>query len=304
MFKNSRKAYQMYRKLTDEEKAILETKKVSGKHSIREWNRKLSHIAVMDAYADKARNGLTGIIFLSLFLTIFVSLFTLGASILFLTVFVIVLGLSFFGTALFFYLKFKKIDTGNQLRHFIIPTLKFLNRKVRKSHKVELNIDLALPNDEQYKIDQQIDKSPADMRFRKVTSNYYLIPWMQAKIPLADGSLLTWENEDLIRERKVVKRRKNKRKTKYKIKHQVKVKIMLPKSRYQLLEDRQEDSHHSAIQIDEVSRYYLISIKGKQQTTRNPQFHGDEFKSMNPKYFTSLLIKAYAQVEPIKSQTV
>ena len=72
MFKNSRKAYQIYRKLTDEEKEIIEKRKVSGKHSIREWNRKLSHIALMDSYADKARGGLKTMLILSLFLTFFV----------------------------------------------------------------------------------------------------------------------------------------------------------------------------------------------------------------------------------------
>jgi hypothetical protein len=293
----------MHRKLTDEEKEILLSRKVSGKHSIREWLRMLNHIAVMDAYADKARSGLTTMLFLSLFLTFFVAMFTLAAPT-FVTILVIITGLSIFGMALFFHIKFKKIDVGNQLRHFIIPTLKFLHSKVRKNHKVDLNIDLAIPGDELYKIDEQLDDNPADKRFRKVTNNYYLIPWLQAKVPLADGSLLTWENEDLVRERKVIKRRKNKRKTKYKTKHQIKVKLMLPKAKYQLMESRQEEDQQGSMMIEDASRYYLISMKGKQQTARNAQLHGDEFKSMHPRYLTGLLIKAYAQVEPIKPQTV
>lgn len=297
MFKNSRKAYQIYQKLSDEEKEIIENKKISGKNSIREWNRKLSHIAVMDAYADKARGGLKSMLILSIILTFFVIMFTLAAPV-FVPILVAVLGLSIFGTALFFHRKFKNIDVGNQLRYFVIPTLKLLNRKVRKSHKVELDIDLSLPNDEQNKVDEQIDNKPMDKRFKKVTNIYYRIPWLQAKAPLADGSLLVWENEDLVRERKVIKLRKNKRKTKYKIKHQVKVKLMLPKSKYRLLEEK-----HEAIQIDEISKFYVLSLKGKEQTTHNPIMHGDEFKSMNPKYFTGLLIQAYDQIEPIKPQT-
>jgi len=297
MFKNSRKAYQIYRKLTDEEKEILERRKVSGKHSIREWNRKLSHLAVMDSYADKARGGLKTMLILSVFLTFFVSIFMLNAPVFFL-ILVLVIGVSIFLTALFFYGKLRHIDVGNQLRYFVIPTLKLLNRKVRKSHKVELDINLSLPNDEQYMVDEQIDNQPEDKRFKKVTNIYYRVPWLQAKVPLADGSLLIWENEDLVRERKVVKYRKNKRKTKYKVKHQVKLKLMLPKSRYRLQEER-----HEAIQVEEISKFYVLSLKGKEQTAHNPIVQNDEFKSMNPKYFTGLLIQAYDQIEPAAPQT-
>lgn len=297
MFKNSRKAYQIYQKLSEEEKEIIKEKKVSGKHSIREWNRKLSHIAVMDAYADKARGGLKTILILSLFLSFFISLFLIAAPVFF-RILIPVVGLSIFLIALFFYGKLRDIDVGNHLRYFLIPTLKLLNRKVRKSHKVELDIDLSLPNDEQFKVDEQVDNHPADSRFKKVTHIFYRVPWLQAKVPLADGALLVWENEDLVRERKVVKYRKNKRKTKYKVKHQVKLKLMLPKSRYRLLEER-----HEAIQVDEVSKFFVLSLKGKEQTAHNPIVQGDEFKSMNPKYFTGLLIQAYDQIEPAEPLT-
>lgn len=297
MFKNSRKAYQIYRKLTDEEKAILESRKVSGKHTIREWNRKLSHIAIMDAYADKARGGLKTMLILSLFLTFFVSIFMFNAPT-FLLILVIVVGLSIFLTALFFYIKLKNIDVGNQLRFFLIPTLKLLARKVRKSHKIDLDINLAVPVDEQYRTDQQVENVPADPRFRKVTNNYYELPWLKAKVPLADGSLLIWENDDLVRERKVIKKRKGKRKTKFKVKHQVKVKLMLPKSRYQLTDERKE-----AIAVEEVSKFHVLGLKGKDQSAHNPQMQGDEFKSMNPKYFTRLLIEAYSQVQPTNPST-
>jgi hypothetical protein len=297
MFKNSRKAYQIYRKLTDEEKEILESRKISGKHSIREWNRKLSHIAIMDAYADKARGGLKGILIVSLFLTFFVAMFMINAPLFFL-ILVIVVGVSIFLTAMFFYGKLRNIDVGNQLRYFLIPTLKLLGRKVRKSHKVDLDIDLNLPIDEQYKTDQEVDSQPADVRFRKVTHTYYRLPWLQAKVPLADGSLLVWENEDLVRERKVIKKHKSKRKTKIKTKHLVKVKLMLPKSRYQLLE-----GSNDAIRVDEAAKFYILSFKGKEQSAYNPNNLADEHKSINPKYFASLLIQAYEQVEPIKPQT-
>lgn len=297
MFKNSRKAYQIYRKLTDEEKEILESRRISGKHSIREWNRKLSHIAVMDAYADKARGGLKGILIVSLFLTFFVAMFMINAPVFFL-ILVIVVGVSIFLTALFFYGKLKNIDVGNQLRYFLIPTLKLLGRKVRKSHKIELDINLGLPIDEPYKTDQEVDNQPADARFRKVTHTYYRLPWLQAKVPLADGSLLVCESEDLVRERKVIKKHKGKRKTKIKTKHLVKVKLMLPKSRYQLSESRDE-----AIRVDEVTKFYILSLKGKEQSAYNPNNLADEQKSMNPKYFTSLLIKAYEQVKPMEPLT-
>jgi len=292
MFKNSRQAYQIYRKLSDEEKEILRNKKISGRHSLREWNRKLGHIALMDSYADKARQGLVLIMVLCAFPAFFALMGVINAPG-FISFFFLLLLLALFGMALYLYLTFKKIDVGNQLRFFIIPTLRLLSRKVRKSHKIELDIDLATANDRNYQVNQEIDQHPADRRFRKVTYTDYRIPWLRAKVPLADGSLLMWENVDLVRERKVVKRPKGKVKTKYKIKHLAKVQLLLPKARYDLAVENSE-----AIGIEEAPQFYRLNIKGKERSNRNPNQHGEEYKSMNPRYFTSLLVKAYEQVTP------
>lgn len=293
MFKNSINAYRIYRKLTEEEKEILEKRKVSGKYTIREWNRRLSHIALMDRYADKARQGLVLIMVFSAFPLFFIIIMMLnGLTFAFFLGFLLAL---LFGTALWLHLKFKKLDVGNQLRFFVIPSLKLLSSKVRKSHKVELDINLSLPTDEQYKSGEEVDDRPTNKRYRKITTTFFRLPWLTAKIPLADGALLIWENEDIVRERKGVKYRKNKRKTKYKIKHLIRAKLILPKTKYQLAEDIPE-----GLRVEETSKFYMLSMKGKQLSTHNPNLHGDYFKSMSPKYFTSLLISAYKQVEPIQ----
>ncbi|MDF9795100.1 hypothetical protein OKW21_000363 [Catalinimonas alkaloidigena] len=293
MFKNSINAYRIYRRLTDEEKEILQDRKVSGKYTIREWNKKLSHIALMDSYADKARQGLV-LVMVSMAFPLFILIILMinGVVFAFFLAFLLVL---LFGTALWLHLKFKKLDVGNQLRFFVIPSLKLLSSKVRKSHKVELDINLGIPTDEQYQSSQEVDDRPANKRYQKITTTFFRLSWLTAKVPLADGALLIWENEDIVRERRGVKYHKNKRKTKYKNKHLLKAKLVLPKAKYQLAEDVSE-----GVSIEETEKFYMISLKGKQLSKYHPNLHGDYFKSMSPKYFTSLLISAYKQVEPIQ----
>lgn len=297
MFNNTRKAYQIYLKLTDEEKEVLATKKVSGRHSIREWNRKLSHLAVMDAYADKSRQGLQITLVLLAFPAFFVIIFTLNEPgvLSFILLFLLA---TLFGFTLYLYRTFNNIDLGNQLRFFVIPMLRVLSKKVHKKHRVDMEIKLSPANDKDYLIDEEEDKSPADLRFLRVTSRHYQFPWLKVKVPLADGALLTWENEDLVRERVFVKQGKGKRKSKHKIKHICRIQLMLPKSRYRLFDQTDE-----SIRIQESKKFYILNIKGKVKTNRHPRSYGDTYKGMRPKYFTSLLIKAYQQVEPINPQT-
>ncbi|MEM9673982.1 MAG: hypothetical protein AAF992_15430 [Bacteroidota bacterium] len=297
MFKNSSKAYRIYRKLTEEEKEILENKKLSGKHSIREWNHKLSHIAVMDAYADKARQGLLPIMFMGGIILIITFFIFLGEDSM---VGFVIWGIlaAAFAMIIYLYRLFNKINVGNQLRLFVIPTLRMLSAKVGKRQRLEMDLDLAVANDQNYFENTVKDNNPENQRLRSMTTNSFHIPWLKAKVVLADGSLLVWENEDLVNERKVIKRHKGKRKTKYKIKHLAKIHLLMPKTRYQLVE--QPDA---AIQVQETNKHYALSLKGKEKTIRDPNLQGDMFKSMNPKYFTGLLIKAYQQVEPIQTQT-
>lgn len=297
MFKNSSRAYQIYRKLNDEEKEILKSKQLSGRHSIREWYRKLSHIAVMDAYADKSRQGLQIILVLLAFPAFFIIIFTLNEpGVVSFTLLLLIAAL--FGFTLYLYRTFNRIDIGNQLRFFIIPMLRILSNKVHKKHRVDMEIKLALSNDKNFLVDEHEDKSPSDLRFLRIKTNHYQFPWLRVKVPLADGALLSWENEDLVRERILVKQRKGKRKSKHKIKHICRIQLMLPKSRYRLLEPTDEE-----IKIQESQKFYMLNIKGKVKTNRHPRSYGDTYKGMRPKYFTALLVKAYQQVEPIKPQT-
>lgn len=297
MFKNSSRAYQIYRKLTDEEKDILANKRLSGRHSIREWYRRLSHIAIMDAYADKSRQGLQITMALLAFPAFFIIIFTLNEpGVLSFTLLFLVV--SFFGLTLYLYRTFNRIDIGNQLRFFVIPMLRLLSKKVPKKHSLDIEVRLSPSNDKNYLVSEEEDKSPSDLRFSRVITRHYQFPWLKAKVPLADGALLSWENEDRVRERVVVKQRKGKRKSKHKIKHICRIQLMLPKSRYRLLEQTDDE-----IKIQESRKFYILNIKGKVKTNRHPRSYGDTYKGMRPKYFTELLVKAYQQVEPIKPQT-
>ena len=297
MFQNSSKAYRIYRKLTDEEKEIIKDKKLSGKHSIREWDRKLSHIAMMDTYADKARQGLSPMMFVAGFILLFAIIMSFNTESILVLVISALLAAAI-GAMIYLYRLFNKINVGNQLRLFIIPTLRMLSTKVGKRQRLEMDLDLALANDQNYFENAIEDNNPENKRLRSMTTKSFRIPWLKAKVVLVDGSLLVWENEDLVNERNVIKHHKGKRKTKYKIKHRAKIHLLMPKSRYQLVAQPDE-----AIQVHETNKHYALSLKGKEKTIRDPNLQGDTFKSMNPKYFTGLLIKAYQQVEPLKTPT-
>lgn len=297
MFKNSRTAFKIYQKLTDDERNILESRKIDGKYSIKEWYRMLKHLALMDRFADKARNNFKlSLIGLGL-ATFFTLIFSFNKAPFYIALPITLIPGGALGLLVFYYQTLKDIDLGNHMRLFIMPSLNLMSQKVPGRGKVEMNMDLHPFNHEDYKVDEEVFDDPHETHLKKKTHVFFHLPWLTAKIPLKDGALLVMTVEDKVREKKVVKYRKNKRKTKYKSKHILRMKLALPKKRYQLLNARKEQFN-----ITEDEKFIIISGKEKQVTEYNPLMHNEEKKSLDPRLLAKLLADAYKCVEPISPQ--
>jgi hypothetical protein len=223
-----------YRSLTAEQKQAISQKRIDMSRPIGDLLAFLKPIAACDALSDKVRTKLgctfgIAIVALVVLIFVFMGAWTGVKTIIILAVAAIM------SWSFFLWRWTKSIDVSNNFRQFAIPVLTVLRDDFDPAQPVHLRIDLTGPTEK----GKKRNETPPFKKgvYHKVVDSMYVDPWMTAEGHLVDGTKLSWEVTDTIRERSQTKRTargKIKTKTKHKKKSSIDVSMGLRRKTYAL----------------------------------------------------------------------
>ncbi len=225
------KALGALRSLTPEQKALLETKQVSGEYEPSALVAMLKPIAEYDRLSDKARTpmGCTTAVLFVLALVFLVASAN-GAPYL-LPLPLVALGAG--GWLLVTLLKLRKLDLSNNFRQVAMPLVAVLREDMEPGATMNVRLDLSPPTEKGKKTGTA---PPYDRgAYFKVIDTSFSDPWFGGGVRLVDGSILQWTVTDDVVESKRTKktsRGKVKTKTKYVKRTTIAVDVALPHKEY------------------------------------------------------------------------
>ncbi len=223
----------IYKLLDAEQKAFVDSKKISATHRLRHWLKFFEKTEAYDERLDHeyARFGSAKFIMMFLgFLFVFISLgfgskspWMLLSALLLVTISIV---LFILGS------RNRKKQIDNHFRLFTMPVLHLLREEAGEDARLQLMADFSNPLQQKYAI-----KAPAHAP--QVPSNtkqsYYQIKWLELDTELLDKTQIKIELNDLVRQRvrtRTNARGKTKTKTKTKTTHKIKLKIAFHKDHY------------------------------------------------------------------------
>lgn len=221
--------WKVYRSLTAEQKRALREKRLELNRPIGPLLEFLKPLAACDTMSDKVRTklGCTFGVALALLIVATIVFGLLTLPVLALAIVAIAAGS--------FWMWTRRIDVSNNFREFVLPVLTVLREDFDPSQPVHVNLDLTAPTTAAKK---RGESGPfSDGRYYKIVDSTYVDAWMWVDGVLVDGTKLSWNVTDSIRERKKTKRNprgKIKTKTKYKKKSDIEVSMALRKKTYAL----------------------------------------------------------------------
>jgi hypothetical protein len=221
--------------LSDEQKAILATKKVKLTRTADELLALLKPIAAFDIAAAPARKkaGCTLAVFILLTIVTTVIALTQEA-IVQNTILGVALVLAVVAVIIWrSYKKLASADIADTLSHVVVPFLAILREDVTATEPIDVDIDLS-PDNAKEKLASE-DKLPKKGAYYKIIQRIYMNPWFEGHTTFADGTRVSWKVVDRIRELQKTKknpRGKIKTKTKRKLRTEVAVKLGFPTKRF------------------------------------------------------------------------
>lgn len=224
-------ALKAFRSLSPEQKALLETKQVSGEYEPRSLIELLRPIAEYDRLSDKARTPM-GCTTAALFVLSLV-LLVVAANV---SLFLLPLSLAALGGAIFLLvtvLRLRKLDLSNNFRHVAMPLFAVLKEDMEAGATMNVRLDLTPPTAKAKKTGT--GKPYKEGAYYKVVDTTFVDPWFGGGTRLADGSLLQWDvTDDVIESARTKKtaRGKHKTKTKYRKQSTINVTVALPHKEY------------------------------------------------------------------------
>lgn len=226
-------AWTAYRSLSTEQKQMIRTKRVDLSRPIQEILTLLKPLAACDKMADKSRTKMgcsfgIGIVLSIVLLIVFSNI---GWSAITLPVFVLLLAAVVGAGVMWSFLR--RVDISNNFRDFTLPVLTVFREDFDATKLVHLRLNLDSPTASSKK---KAESAPYQAGvYHKVIDSTFVDPWMTASAVLVDGTKLSWNVTDEIRERKKTKknaRGKYKTKTKYRKKTDIEVEVGLLKKTY------------------------------------------------------------------------
>jgi hypothetical protein len=222
-----------YRSLGSEQKQILRDKKVELNRPIDEVLALLKPLAACDAMADASRTKVGCMFGAGIVLSIVLAVMLNNVGWSALTLFVMVLFAAAVIAAGVLYTFTARIDLSNNFREFALPVLAVFREDFDAARPMHLRMALDPPTSSAKKTSE----TPPYKRgaYHKIIDTTYVDHWMTASAFLVDGTKLSWNVKDEIRERKKTKknpRGKYKTKTKYRKKTDVEVEVALRKKTY------------------------------------------------------------------------
>lgn len=223
----------VYRSLSAEQKQMIRTKRVDLSWPIDEILTRIKPLAACDTLADRSRTK-TGCSFgigivLSIVLLIVFS--NMGWSAIATLVFVLFIAAVVGAGVMWSFLR--RIDISNNFRSFALPVLSLMREDFDATRLVNLRMNLDRPNASSKKTGESAPYKQGI--YHKIIDTTYVDPWMTVSGVLVDGTKLSWNVTDEIRERKKTKRNargKYKTKTKYRKKTEIEVEMALRKKTY------------------------------------------------------------------------
>ncbi|MBK8595950.1 MAG: hypothetical protein IPN83_10250 [Holophagales bacterium] len=224
-------ALKAFKSLSPEQKALLETKQVSGEFEPGALIGLLRPIAEYDRLSDKSRTPMgcsTGALFVLsfVFLILILNEVWLVAPLLLLSL----------GGAIFLLvtvLKLGKLDLSNNFRQVAMPLFAVLKEDMEAGATMNVRLDLSAPTAKPKKTGT--GKPYKEGAYYKVVDTTFVDPWFGGGTRLADGSLLQWDvTDDVVESARTKKtaRGKHKTKTKYRKLSTINVTIALPHKEY------------------------------------------------------------------------
>ena len=210
--------------LTPAQKELISTKKIDTAMTAEGWIAFMSPLAALDRAGDAKRGPIgcvSGLLFVGMFVTLVIGLFPVAAILLVAAIILLVL-----------WLRLKKHDIPNALREFVLPLIAVLREDIEPDESIHLRLDLrgGTQNDKKQRAQVVNEKG-----YPKVSLDFFTDPWMHGQAKLVDGSTVSWDIVDDIRQRNVTKknyRGKVKHKTKYKVRRTMGARIALPNEDY------------------------------------------------------------------------
>jgi hypothetical protein len=277
---------QTYRSLSAEQKQILKAKQVDESRPVDEWLTLFKPLAASDAAMDKARKPLGCTFALSIVLGV-ISLFVFGnngwgpAGYVAIGVIVAVLIGS---SSLYFWTR--GADLSNNMREFIVPVLTVFREDIDPARPVHLKLDLRSPTCKAKKT--AVSAPYKKGAYHKIVDTTYTDEWMTARAFLVDGTRLSWQVTDTIRERQKTKRNargKYKSKTKYSKKSELEVELALRKKTYDIGNVRAAE-----VTQDEKKNTVRVETKVRSAT----------LDAVAPRALIDLVVSVYAKAKPAK----
>jgi hypothetical protein len=227
------KVWTAYRSLGAEQKQILKAKKVELDRPIDEILALLKPLAACDKLADKSRTkmGCSFGIGIVLLIALAIILSNVGWSALTFLVYAVVLAAVIAVATMYFFTR--SIDISNNFRDFALPVLTVFREDFDASRPVHLRLNLDPPTAASKKTGESAPYKRG--AYHKIIDTTYVDPWMTASAVLVDGTKLSWNVTDEVRERRKTKRNprgKYKTKTKYRKKTDIEVEVALRKKTY------------------------------------------------------------------------
>jgi hypothetical protein len=209
-------AWKIYRSLTSEQKAILSSKRLEVNRPVDDILALVRPLAACDAIGNKVQTGFGCTFGLAIVASIVlgIAFSNIGWSALTLTAIVGVLALAILTGWFYFWLR--SIDVSNNLRSFVVPVLALFREDFDPKHPLHLRVDLDKPTAKTKKTGESAPYSRG--AYHRIIDATYVDGWMSADAVLVDGTKLSWNVTDRIRERTKTKRNargKYKTKTQY-----------------------------------------------------------------------------------------
>ncbi|MRR12659.1 hypothetical protein EG835_09420 [bacterium] len=285
------KALKAFRSLSPEQKALLETKQVSGEYEPRSLIDLLRPIAEYDRLSDKARTPM-GCSTAALFVLAFV-LLVVAANVSF---FLLPLSLAALGGAIFLLvtvLKLRKLDLSNNFRQVAMPLFAVLKEDMDAGATMNVRLDLSPPNAKAKKTGT--GKPYKEGVYYKVVDTTFVDPWFGGGTRLADGSLLQWDVTDEVVESARTKRTargKHKTKTKYRKLCTISVTVALPHKEYAVTHLQADEGEKVKVRESEKRTTFHLTKRVKTKS----------IDPIDPLEIFDIISEAYKRVRPAAAE--
>jgi hypothetical protein len=280
-------ALKAFRSLSPEQKALLETKQVSGEYEPRSLIELLRPIAEYDRLSDKARTPM-GCSTAALFVLAFV-LLVVSANV---SLFLLPLSLAALGGAIFFLvtvLRLRKLDLSNNFRQVAMPLFAVLKEDMEPGATMNVRLDLSPPTAKAKKTGT--GKPYKEGAYYKVVDTTFVDPWFGGGTRLVDGSLLQWDvTDDVVESARTKKTARGKHKTKTKFRKQstINVTVALPHKEYAVANLPADEGEKVKVRESEKRTTFRLAKRVKSKS----------IDPIDPQELFDIISEAYKRVRP------